>query len=404
MSCLYIFIRDLRISDNLTYMKASNLSSNLVKVFFLNKEQIKSKTSSNSAVDFFTNHLKTFSKENNISIINTKNLNDQIKNIEKLHKKHQFKYIAFHYDYTPYALLRQKLIGSFCNKNNITLINTHDQLLLSKFHLKSDNTNYFKFTPYLKSYPFNSVKHVKQANINYDFKNYSENRNNLEKQTTRLSVYLKFGIISPRQVFFLFKQNQTLVQQLIWRDFYYTYYYFNQNAFNQGDNTRINSKYESWWKNDPVWFKKWCNGTTGIPIVDAGMRQLNTEHFMHNRVRMIVATTLSKLMRIDWRLGEKYFSQKLIDIDRIQNLAGWQSVVGISKHSLPYFRVFNPWIQAKKYDPNCVYIKKYIPELRNVENKDIHNWSESYKKYPKTYIKPIFNFETQKQNYLKIFN
>lgn len=404
--CLYIFIRDLRISDNDTYSKALKIvgKSNIYPVFFYNKEQLKGPYSSPSAVNFFSTHLNKFSKENSIQLINVKNLNDLLNKIKVLYNKYNFKYIAYHYDYTPYAVKRQELIEKFCKEKYIKLINTHDQLLLKDFHLKSDSTNYSKFTPYYKSYPFKKIDKVTFKNFSElkdIINNYSVNRNNISSDTTRLSVYLKFGLISPRQAYSLFSSSKLLIQQLVWRDFYYTYYYFNPDTLILGDN---NIKYNWNEYNTSNWFKHWQNGTTGIPIVDAGMRQLKKENFMHNRVRMITASTLSKLMGIDWKLGEKHFSNLLRDIDRIQNTAGWQSVVGIAKHSLPYFRVFNPWIQSKKYDPDCKYIKKYIPELKNVPAKDIHNWEIMYKNY-KVYKKPIFNYSVQKKIFFfKVIN
>ncbi len=184
---------------------------------------------------------------------------------------------------------------------------------------------------------------------------------------------------------------------MIWRDFYYTYYFYNKSYL--GDNgIQIN------WENNKELFNKWKTGTTGIPIVDAGIRQLNTTGYMHNRVRMIVASTLSKLMLIDWRLGEKYFSNKLRDIDRIQNMAGWHSVVGIAKHSLPYFRVFNPWIQAKKYDPECKYIKMYVSELQDIDCKIILNWETMHNYKNIKYPKPCINYQKQKEKFLKSIN
>jgi deoxyribodipyrimidine photo-lyase len=133
------------------------------------------------------------------------------------------------------------------------------------------------------------------------------------------------------------------------------------------------------WNYDAKLFDLWCSGTTGCPIVDAGMRELNQTGFMHNRVRMIAASFLVKDLHIDWRLGEKYFAQTLIDYDPAVNNGNWQWVASTGCDAQPYFRIFNPWIQAVKFDPDCLYIKKWIPELKNTSVETIHNWHKQKK-------------------------
>jgi deoxyribodipyrimidine photo-lyase len=365
------------------------------RVFFMNKEQINSKYSSKSSVKFFTNILKT--KLTNVSIIQIKNLVEMIRYISNFAKQNSsLKTIAFHYDYTPYAIQRENAITEFAKKNNLNIISTHDQLLLLDFHTKKDNTEYSKFTPYYNTYPFNKIKTPTFLSF-AKYTNYAKFRDvPSEDATTHLSHYLKFGVISPREAYTAFKNVEMLKRQLIWRDFYYTYYYFNGIKSYSGDVKNIPK-----WQNNDKLFKAWKNGKTGFPIVDAGMRQLKHENYMHNRVRMITANFLTKILQINWKKGELHFSENLIDIDRIQNMAGWHSVSSLSKHSLPYFRVFNPWIQSKKYDPDAKYIKKYIPELSEVQAKDIHAWETSHTNYPKiNYPKPIVNYAKQKQIYL----
>ena len=165
---------------------------------------------------------------------------------------------------------------------------------------------------------------------------------------------------------------------------------------------KSNRKYDIKWENNPTWIKKWKNGETGIPIIDAAMTQMNTCGWMHNRCRMIVSNFLIKIMRCDWTIGEKYFAQKLVDYDFGNNNGGWiwssSSMSGFeySLDSQPYFRVFNPWRQAETYDSDCVYIKKWLPQLKDVPNKDILKWNDSeirekYKNidYPKPMIENI---------------
>lgn len=400
MKCLFIHIRDLRFIDNSTYSLALKkyTKEEIFSVFFRNSEQINGQFSSPSSVKFFTEVL-TRSK---IKQVKVRNLNDISKYILSIKKKHpELESLAFHYDYTPYAKKRELLLNKVARDLGLEVINTHDQLLLNKFHVKKDGSIYYKFTPYYNSYPKGNIKKVTGAvpsSINAQslkkvVANYSSTREIPSHVTTRLSHYLKFGVISPRQAYVLFKGNEVLSRQLIWRDFYYTYYNFTQ-AF-EGD-----VKSDTLWENNPRFLRAWISGKTGFPIIDAGMRQLKNENYMHNRVRMITANFLTKILHVNWKHGEKHFSKTLIDIDRIQNTAGWHSVSSLAKHSLPYFRIFNPTIQAKKYDSNAEYIKQYVPELRKVPVKDILNWKESPIKLP-DYPKPIVDYNTEKQRYLK---
>lgn len=142
---------------------------------------------------------------------------------------------------------------------------------------------------------------------------------------------------------------------------------------------------------DTTLFNLWCEGNTGFPIVDAGMRELNTTGFMHNRVRMVVASFLVKDLHINWLWGEKYFAQQLVDYDPAVNNGNWQWCASTGCDAQPYFRIFNPWLQQKKFDPECIYIKKWIPELQSFDNKIIHNWFKSDSPFTKRYPRPIIN-------------
>jgi len=157
------------------------------------------------------------------------------------------------------------------------------------------------------------------------------------------------------------------------------------------------------WHHNKTWFEKWCKGETGFPIVDAGMRQLNATGYMHNRARLIVASFLVKNLLIDWREGEEYFASKLTDYDVASNNGNWQWIASTGADSQPFFRIFNPWEQAKNYDPKCEYIKKWIPELKDVPDKDILKWETEWEihkdiKYPK----PIVDYKKQKDLALKM--
>jgi deoxyribodipyrimidine photo-lyase len=198
-------------------------------------------------------------------------------------------------------------------------------------------------------------------------KNYAEKRDfPAIEGTSRLSVHLRFGTVSIRELARKAKDlSETWLNELIWRDFYFNILYHFPHI---GQGHAFRREYENiLWRNNVQEFQRWCDGKTGYPIVDAGMRELNTTGFMHNRVRMITASFLIKHLLIDWRWGEAYFANKLIDFDFSANNGGWQWAAGSGCDAAPYFRVFSPKLQTEKFDKNLEYIKKWIPELNSLE-------------------------------------
>jgi deoxyribodipyrimidine photo-lyase len=183
--------------------------------------------------------------------------------------------------------------------------------------------------------------------------------------TTKLGIALRFGTISVRQcVTFALKHNATWLSELIWREFFMQILYHYPHVVTES----FRKQYDAiQWRNDEVEFQQWCNGETGYPMVDAGMRQLNSSGYMHNRVRMVVASFLCKHLLIDWRWGEAYFAQKLNDYDLSANNGNWQWAAGSGCDAAPYFRVFNPTLQAEKFDKNQEYIKQWVPELNTLD-------------------------------------
>lgn len=243
-----------------------------------------------------------------------------------------------------------------------------------------------------------------------EYKQYGKTRDlpHLSDGTTKMSPYLKFGCVSIREMYWAVRNtygaHHSLLSQLYWKEFYanVAFHYdhvlrgmTDRNAGNapmreslENEKSRKNSVYESVIKWRPITstsvkndFERWCRGETGFPIVDAGMRQLNTTGYMHNRLRMITSTFLMKDLHIDWREGERYFATRLVDYDPASNNGGWQWSAGTGTDAQPYFRIFNPWSQAKKFDKDCIYIKKWIPELRDVPPKDILTWYKSFPDY-----------------------
>jgi deoxyribodipyrimidine photo-lyase len=204
--------------------------------------------------------------------------------------------------------------------------------------------------------------HIPTNTLNLDIiRNYDKTRDfPAQNGTSKLGIHLRFGTVSIREMVALAHSlNQTWLNELIWREFYFYimqhFPYVTERAFNK--------KYDKIpWLNSESDFEKWCNGRTGYPIVDAGMRELNTTGYMHNRVRMITASFLTKHLLIDWRWGESYFASKLLDFELASNNGGWQWAAGTGTDAQPWFRIFNPYTQAEKFDPQNAYIKKWVPE------------------------------------------
>lgn len=338
-------------------------------------------------------------------------------------------------DYTPFSIKRDQLIKQVCDKFKIDFRACEDALLVNPQSLKTiSGENYKVFTAFYKkavNLPVNipelsfiKVKgcfyegHVSNLvelemiykkilpNINQNiaelggrnsainilskinnFKKYDTEKDFPAICTTNLSAHLKFGTVSVREVFYVIAKkmgyDHPLLRQLYWRDFFTYIVYHNPLVFGNAFNAKFRKIV---WQDDNRNFKLWCEGKTGFPIVDAGMRQLNETGFMHNRVRMVTASFLVKDLHIDWQMGERYFATKLVDYDPAVNNGNWQWVAGTGCDSQPYFRVFNPWLQQKKFDPECIYIKQWVPELQALSSKFIHNW---YKQQLKSIDYPL---------------
>ncbi len=223
--------------------------------------------------------------------------------------------------------------------------------------------------------------------------------------TSGFSIFLKNGSLTVPQIIYYLKLNpykkksssrDSFFSELIWREFYYHILYHHPQVEKQS----FLSQYESLqWENNRTWFEAWKNGQTGFPIVDAGMRQLQSTGWMHNRVRMIVASFLTKDLLIDWRWGEKFFMEMLLDGDLAPNNGGWQWAASTGCDPQPYFRIFNPWSQSCKFDPKGEYIKRYVPELADLQPKELHEPILNNKSYPK----PIVDHKMQRLKALEIY-
>ncbi|HEX5024427.1 MAG TPA: deoxyribodipyrimidine photo-lyase, partial [Agriterribacter sp.] len=305
------------------------------------------------------------------------------------------------HDYEPYAIERDTQVKNYLMEQQISFTTYKDQVIFEKSEVvKADGTPYTVFTPYsrvwkknfmsckntcFRSEAYLSNLHVTEAfylpslqeigfervDINIPpptvdkpaIQSYHETRNlPAVDGTSKLSVHLRFGTVSVRQIARLADQlNEQWLNELIWRDFFMMILFHFPYVVHQS----FKKKYDHIrWRNNEQEFECWCRGETGYPIVDAGMHQLNETGWMHNRVRMIVASFLTKHLLIDWRWGEAYFAEKLVDYELSSNNGNWQWAAGSGCDAAPYFRIFNPWEQTQKFDPDLVYIKKWIPHFK----------------------------------------
>jgi deoxyribodipyrimidine photo-lyase len=448
---IFIFRRDFRVIDNIGLNIANSMCKKIYPIFIFTPEQISgdNKFKSDNAVQFMIESLHDLSLQINKmggNLLSFYGENNVV--ISHLISQLEIQAVFFNMDYTPYAIQRDTGITSLCEKMNVFLEYTHDYYLHPPGTiLNGSGSPYQKFTPFYKAAlqkpvisPANLIK-IHFASINKklqysisltdafkkftkinakimvhggrsnavsqmriaakNIKNYPHTHNDLSHSTSQLSAYIKFGCVSIREIYKVFKKQPDFIRQLFWRDFYANILY----AFPHVLGSSMKPKYNKiTWNRNSVWFQKWCNGETGYPVVDAGMRQLNQTGYMHNRARLIVMSFLVKTLLLDWRLGEKYFATKLTDYDPASNNGNIQWVMGGGSDSNPYFRIFNPWRQTEEYDPECDYIKKWIPELVSVPVKDIIQWDSEYIHYKETgYPKPIVDYADQKEKALDMY-
>ena len=351
-------------------------------------------------------------------------------------------------EYTPQGRQRDQQLSDYCQQHNIALQLEHDSLLFPPgFIAKADGAPYTVFTPFFKralQYPVessastvageflpapSSLQFNADALRDYwqldrqpdnalsvadmhtsimeklaELHDYDEVRDiPALESTSGLSPLLKLGVISIRQCYQLIAaslgQQSPLLRQLYWRDFYYHIIWHFPHAMQKA----FKPQYDAIaWQSDNEALQRWQDGLTGFPIVDAGMRQLRQTGFMHNRVRMIVASFLVKDLHLDWRLGEAHFKNLLIDYDSAVNNGNWQWAASTGCDAQPYFRIFNPWRQQQRFDPDCAYIKRWLPELRELSAKAIHALELSDEQ-PAGYPSPMVNHKTAAEQAKALF-
>jgi deoxyribodipyrimidine photo-lyase len=403
---LFWFRRDLRLYDNAALYHALKSHKNVLPIFIFDKNILnKLEDKADARVQFIHHTILNIKRElqqigSDIELF----YDTPIDVFTKLAQQYQIEAVYANKDYEGYAIHRDAAIEEFLNLQNVKLYLYKDHVIFDTNEIvKDDGKPYTVFTPYskkwklklttfyYKSYPTQKYfKHLYKIKNNQNLtlqdlgfepttipiplnevnetiiKNYTVQRDYpATNSTSKLGIHLRFGTISVRQLTAKALQlNQTYLNEIIWRDFYHqiTYHFPHIN-----EGISFKPAYDKIvWHNNETHFQKWCNGQTGYPIVDAGMRELNATGFMHNRVRMIVASFLCKHLLIDWRWGEAYFAKKLLDFDFAANNGGWQWASSSGCDAAPYFRIFNPYLQTEKFDKNFEYIKKWVPEYLNV--------------------------------------
>jgi len=447
---LFIFRRDLRIVDNIGLNLANTKCKKIFCVFIFTPEQVSTnKFKSDNAVQFMIESLLDLQsqiRKMGGNLLTFYGHNDNI--VKHLINEMNIDCVCFNADYSPYAIKRDLSIIQMCNKMDVHIEFGHDYYLHPPGTiLNGSGQTYQKFTPFydaslrkkvdapmgIRKIHFASTNKVLPSRITLDqalkrfttinpeilvhggrdnglkqmkiatknISSYSKTHNDLAHSTSELSAFIKFGCVSIREVYKTFHSKHDFIRQLYWRDFYANILYAYPHVLGHSMKPKYN---KIKWHYNANWFKLWTKGNTGFPVVDAGMRQLNETGYMHNRARLIVSSFLVKVLLISWEKGEQYFAQHLVDYDPASNNGNWQWTAGSGADSQPYFRVFNPWLQTKEYDPECEYIKKWVPELQDVSVKDILKWDTEWQKNKQSkYPKPICNYDEQKKIVLQMY-
>ena len=444
---------DIRLSDNEAINYAYKNNSELLFLYIWDKS-----TSIGSASKWFLhNSLQAFQQsikqKYNADLIIKRGASREI--LAEIAKKYSINSVVWNRIWEPKEMKKEAEIKEFFSTNNIEAKSFNSSLLFQPSKIKNLSGDYFKvFTPFWKKClseianiappcempkSLNLIKiqqgetlTLEQLNLLPNNPNWAKNWDNLYKiseedagniahdfmknkmadykdarnfpaghNTSVLSPYLHFGLISPRQLYFQslqFEQNKGsahFLSEIGWREFsYYLLYHFpdlpSRNFRPEFDNFP--------WQNNEVYLEKWQRAETGFPLIDASMRQLWQTGWMHNRTRMVVASFLTKNLLIDWRIGQEWFWDCLVDADLAANSASWQWVAGSGADAAPYFRIFNPILQSKKFDPKGEYIRKWMPEIRHLPDSEIHNPVNR-----RGYAEPVIELDVSRNKALEIY-
>ena len=401
---IFWFRRDLRLLDNTGLNLALIKSKDVQPIFIFDKEIIDELPNDDPRVNFLYDELLKINKElisynSSLKVYHGKPI-DVFKQLSKENSELE---VYTNRDYEPYAIARDEEINKLLLENGSVLISSKDQVIFEKNEVvKNDGLPYTVFTPFknkwltkfneegfhlelkLNSENFNKSKHKFPSMEDLGFKkssikvpsfsldrvhNYEQTRNfpSLDS-TSKIGPHLRFGTVSIREIVSKVKSlNDTYLSELVWREFFMQILWHFPKVVHENFRAKYNFIK---WRNNEEEFEKWCKGETGYPLVDAGMRELNQTGFMHNRVRMVTAGFLCKHLLIDWRWGEAYFANKLLDYELSSNNGNWQWSAGTGCDAAPYFRVFNPSEQIKKFDKQNTYIHKWVEDLNEFSYPD----------------------------------
>ena len=402
---IFWFRRDLRLHDNKALFHALQSEEKILPIFIFDIDILKKIPKDDARISFIyselkamNTHLESFGTEIKIFHGNPKEV------FKSLMKNYTIVKVFTNHDYEPYAIKRDLDIKKLVSSNKIDFQTYKDQVIFERNEItKKDGKPYVVYTPYSRkwlekyetdkpeNYPSEDLldrlyKKTKSETLtlsdigfietNIPIKNYIFNSriiNEYEEtrnfpaldNTSKLGPHLRFGTVSVRQMVSRADahENKIFLKELIWREFFMQILWH----FPETHKNSFKSKYDRIiWRNNEKEFQKWCEGNTGYPMVDAGMRQLNKTGFMHNRVRMLVGSFLCKHLLIDWRWGEAYFAEKLHDYEMSSNVGNWQWVAGTGVDASPYFRIFNPTSQIQKFDKELKYIQKWVPDFQEI--------------------------------------
>lgn len=402
---IFWFRRDLRLDDNVGFLEALKGDHQVLPIFIFDKEILSKLPKDDARLTFIHETLQNMQnqlqKEQDSSL--AMYFGKPIDILKSLTQEYEVMSVFTNRDYEPYAKERDEKIASFLKQNSIEFKTFKDQVIFEKSEIvKGDGDPYVVYTPYKNKWQeqfdadkdlkihytsqhlSNLIKNSRLPNLSlsdigfekskivvpeYDvtptlIDNYEDTRNFPEKEngTSHLGPHLRFGTVSVRKMMkkAIAESNKVFWSELIWREFFMTILYH----FPHTVDNAFRAKYDRIeWRNNEEEFEKWKTGTTGYLLVDAGMRELNETGYMHNRVRMLVASFLCKHLLIDWRWGETYFAEKLLDYEMSSNVGNWQWAAGSGVDAAPYFRIFNPMTQVDKFDKNKAYIKTWIKEF-----------------------------------------
>ena len=401
---VFWFRRDLRLDDNVGFYNALKSEHPVLPIFIFDEEILKKLPKDDARITFIYETLQKMrtklEDKNNSSIAMFHGEPATI--YKNLLAKYNIDTVFTNRDYEPYAKDRDDKIQQLLNDNNIKFKTFKDQVIFEQNEVtKKDGLPYVVYTPYMKvwkeqfkthtldfyytsSFLKNLIQDKELPNLSLSdigftksnqkikkhivtpalIQNYEDTRNfPAQDSTSKLGPHLRFGTVSIRKMIekAITEKNEIFWQELIWREFFMQILWH----FPHTSKNSFKAKYDRIdWRNNEAEFLKWCNGQTGYPLVDAGMRQLNETGFMHNRIRMLVGSFLCKHLLIDWRWGEAYFAEKLHDYEMASNIGNWQWVAGSGVDAAPYFRIFNPTTQIKKFDNDLAYIKKWVPDFQ----------------------------------------